>query len=68
MPVHLNHTIVAVMLRLARGMRLKETGLLSFQSLSNEMVVGLPTVALVPATFCASRSRCICVSFSRSCV
>src|SRR5918993_1211292 len=45
--VLLNHTIVAVMLRLARGMRLKETGLLSFQSLSNEMVVGLLGFALV---------------------
>ncbi len=45
--VMLNHTIVAVMLRLARGMRLKETGLLSFQSLSNETVVGLLGFALV---------------------
>ena len=45
--VILNHTIVAVMLRLARGMRLRETGLLSFQSLSNEMVVGLLGFGLV---------------------
>ena len=45
--VLLNHTIVAVMLRLARGMRLRETGLLSFQSLSNEMVVGLLGFGLV---------------------
>ena len=45
--VTLNHTIVAVMLRLARGMRLPETGLLSFQSLSNETVVGLLGFALV---------------------
>src|SRR5215210_4035318 len=45
--VMLNHTIVAVMLRLARGMRFRETGLLSFQSLSNEMVVGLLGFALV---------------------
>jgi diguanylate cyclase (GGDEF)-like protein/putative nucleotidyltransferase with HDIG domain len=45
--VALNHSIVALMLRLARGMRLRETGLLSFQSLSNEMVVGLLGFALV---------------------
>ena len=45
--VVLNHTIVAVMLRLARGMHWRETGLLSFQSLSNEMVVGLLGFALV---------------------
>ena len=45
--VVLNHTIVAVMLRLARGMHMRESGLLSFQSLSNEMVVGLLGFALV---------------------
>jgi diguanylate cyclase (GGDEF)-like protein/putative nucleotidyltransferase with HDIG domain len=43
----LNHTIVAVMLRLARGMHMRESGLLSFQSLSNEMVVGVLGFALV---------------------
>src|SRR5215210_386965 len=43
----LNHTILAVMLRLARGMRWRETGLLSFQSLSNELVVSLLGFALV---------------------
>jgi diguanylate cyclase (GGDEF)-like protein/putative nucleotidyltransferase with HDIG domain len=45
--VVLNHTIVAVMLRLARGMRMTDSGLLSFQSLSNEMVVGVLGFALV---------------------
>jgi diguanylate cyclase (GGDEF)-like protein/putative nucleotidyltransferase with HDIG domain len=45
--VILNHTIVAVMLRLARGMSLRETGLLSFSSLSNELIVALLGFALV---------------------
>jgi diguanylate cyclase (GGDEF)-like protein/putative nucleotidyltransferase with HDIG domain len=45
--VILNHTIVAVMLRLARGMSMGESGLLSFQSLSNELVVGLLGFSLV---------------------
>jgi diguanylate cyclase (GGDEF)-like protein/putative nucleotidyltransferase with HDIG domain len=45
--VILNHSIVAVMLRLARGMRWRETGLLSFSSLSNELVVSLLAFALV---------------------
>ncbi len=45
--VLLNHSIVAVMLRLARGMRWRETGLLSFSSLSNELVVSLLAFALV---------------------
>jgi diguanylate cyclase (GGDEF)-like protein/putative nucleotidyltransferase with HDIG domain len=45
--VILNHTIVAVMLRLARGMGFRETGLLSFQSLSNELVVAMLGFALV---------------------
>jgi diguanylate cyclase (GGDEF)-like protein/putative nucleotidyltransferase with HDIG domain len=45
--VVLNHTIVAVMLRLARGMRMDESGLLKFQSLSNELVVGLLGFVLV---------------------
>jgi diguanylate cyclase (GGDEF)-like protein/putative nucleotidyltransferase with HDIG domain len=45
--VLLNHSIVAVMLRLARGMGWRESGLLSFQSLSNELVVSLLGFALV---------------------
>ena len=45
--VALNHTILAVMLRLARGMSMRETGLLSFSSLTNELVVGLLGFALV---------------------
>jgi diguanylate cyclase (GGDEF)-like protein/putative nucleotidyltransferase with HDIG domain len=45
--VILNHTIVAVMLRLARGMSMGESGLLSFQSLSNELVVGMLGFVLV---------------------
>ena len=45
--VILNHTIVAMMLRLARGMSFRETGLLSFQSLSNELVVAMLGFALV---------------------
>ena len=39
--VSLDHSILAVMLRFARGMPMRETGLLSFQSLSNELVVAM---------------------------
>jgi diguanylate cyclase (GGDEF)-like protein/putative nucleotidyltransferase with HDIG domain len=44
--VILDHNILAVMLRLARGMPMRDTGLLSFSSLSNELVVAMLGFAL----------------------
>ena len=47
--VLLNHIILAVMLRLARGHSLRESGLLSFEFLSTELVLGALGVLVADA-------------------
>jgi len=58
----LNHGVLAVMLSFARGHTIRSTGLLSFESLSNELV--LATVGFVLASFWRTNPWLIAVALA----